>query len=195
MNGYKKVFLGMIFTTFHFNLGPIEILPAFIAILIICSGINEILVNYNNVSIKISLKLFEIKVLMSFITFALPFIGIENGFNNIIVNIIWFNVGSILEILSIVKLLEGTSEILSENYNTYLGNKYKSKAIVYIYFYSVVLIVSNINYIFMSESVGLVIAIYALIIKCMVIFSFRKLYNGDLKINNDFASGNDLDNI
>ncbi|MGG7057272.1 hypothetical protein ACQPUY_11540 [Clostridium nigeriense] len=182
MNGYKKVFWGMIFTTFHFNLGPIEILPDFIALLIICSGGKEILANYNNASIKIALKLFDIKVFMSFITFVLPFIGIENGFNNIIVNIIWFNVGSILEILSIVKLLEGTSEILSENYNTYLGNKYKSKAIVYIYFYSVVLIVSNINYIFMSGSVGLVIAIYALIIKCMVIFSFRKLYNGDLQI-------------
>lgn len=181
MNGYKKVFWGMILTTFHFNLGPIEILPDFIAILIICSGINEILVNYKNESIKKALKLFDIKVFMSFITFALPFIGIENGFNNIIVNIIWLNVGSILEILSIVKLLEGTSEILSENYNTYLGSKYKGKAIGYIYFYSVVVIISNINYIFMSESLGLIIAVYALIIKCMVIFSFRKLYNGDLK--------------
>jgi hypothetical protein len=180
MNGYKKVFWGMIFTTFHFNLGPIEILPDFIAILIICSGIKEILAHYNNESIKKALKLFNIKVFMSFITFVLPFIGIENGFNNIIANIIWFNVGSILEILSIVKLLEGTSEILSKNYNTYLGNKYKSKAVSYIYFYSVVLILSNINYIFMSESVGLIIAVYALIIKCMVIFSFRKLYNDNL---------------
>lgn len=182
MNGYKKVFWGMIFTTFHFNLGPIEILPDFIALLIICSGVKEILANYNNDSIKEALKLFDIKVFMAFITFALLFVGIENTFNNIIVNIIWFNIGSILEILSIVKLLEGTSEILSENYNTYLGNKYKSKAIGYIYFYSVVLIASNINYIFMSESATFIIAIYALIIKVMVIFSFRKLYNGNLQL-------------
>lgn len=182
ITGYKKVFWGMIFTTFHFNLGPIEILPNFIAILIICSGINGILAQYNNESIKKALKLFDIKVIMSFITFALPFIGIENTFKNIMLNIIWFNIGSILEILSMAKLLEGTSEILSENYNTYLAEKYRNKAISYIYLYSLVLIASNINYIFMSQSSGFIIAIYALIIKVMVIFSFRKLYDGNLQL-------------
>lgn len=182
INGYRKIFWGMIFTTFHLNLGPIEILPNFIAILIICSGAKEILVNYNSSSIKIALKLLNIRVYMSFIIFVLTFMGIGIEFNNIILKIVWFNIGNILEILSITKLLEGTSEILSENYNTYLGYKYKDKAIKYIYFYSPVLIASNINYIFMSESVGLVVAVYALIIKIMVIFSFRKLYNGDLQI-------------
>ena len=119
---------------------------------------------------------------MAVITFVLPFIGLENGFDNIIVNIIWFNIGSILEILSISKILEGTSEILNENYNTYLADKYKSKAISYIYFYSVVLIVSNINFIFMSGLVSFIIAIYALIINIIVIFSFRRLYKGQLEI-------------
>lgn len=176
MNGYKKIFWGMIFTIFHFNLGPIEILPDFIAILIVCSGIKEILVFYDNASIKISLKLLNIKVYMSLISFILLFIGRQNIFNSNILNIFWFNLGCILEILSIVKILEGTSEILSENYDISLGKKYENIAIRYTYYYSVVLILSNINFIFISKPITFLISIYAFIVKLIVIFSFKKLY-------------------
>ena len=182
-DGYKKVFWGMLLTMFHLNLGAIQILPNFIAILIICSGIKKILVCYDNTSIRISLQLFQITVAISFITFVLTFLGIESRFDNIILNIICFNIGSILEIMSIVKLLEGTSEVLSDNYSNCVGDKYKNIAIYYTYFYSVVLIASNINYIFMGKSITLIIAIYAMIIKILIVFSFRKLYEGNLQIS------------
>ena len=116
IRGYKKVFWGIFFTAFHFNFGPIKILPNFIAILIISSGIREILIDNENDSLNMSLKLNNISAFISFITFVLPFMGIENLESNIIFNTIWFNLGSILEIIIIVKLLEGTSQILYEKY-------------------------------------------------------------------------------
>lgn len=182
INGYKKVFWGMILTVFHFNLGSIEILPNFIGILIVSSGIREVLDGYDNSNLRIALEINKIKTFMSFVIFILPFIGIETSFNNILFSTIWFNINTVLEIMSVVKLLEGTSEILSENFNTYLGNKYYNNAISYIYLYSIVVIVCNINFIFMSGLISFLIALYALVIILWIAFSFRKLYKDDLQI-------------
>ncbi|WP_294365089.1 hypothetical protein [uncultured Clostridium sp.] len=41
IKGYKKVFWGTILKVFHFNIGQMEILPEFIGILIVSSGIRE----------------------------------------------------------------------------------------------------------------------------------------------------------
>lgn len=178
IKGCKKVFFGMLFNTFHFNLGPIQLLPDFIAIIIICSGIKEILEVYDNNSLDISLKLYNIKMIIAVIGFILPIIGIESIFgNNMILNITWFNIGNILEALSIVKLLEGISQILKENFNTYLGDKYNNKTINYIYLYSIVIVLANINFIFMSNTIAFITAMYGLIVKLYVIFSIKPLYS------------------
>lgn len=182
--GYKKVFIGMLFNTFHFNLGAIQLLPDFVAIIIICSGIKEILETYDNNSLNISLKIFNINMIISVITFILPIIGIENIFgNNINLNIIWFNVGNIIEALSIIKLIQGTSEILKENFNTYIGDKYNNKTINYIYLYSIFIVFVNINFIFISNTIIFITSIYGLIVKLYVIFNIKPLYSENLEVN------------
>lgn len=183
ISGYKKIFWGMFFTMFHFNFGPIQIIPNFVGILIVSSGIKEVLDEYDNSNLTIALKINNIQALISFIIFILPFVGIENLFSNAIISIVWFNIVCILEILSILKLLEGTSEVLGENFNNYLSDIYRNKAIKYIYLYSLVLIISNFNFIFMSELTTIIIGIYGFIIKIWVVVSFKKLYTGELQID------------
>ncbi|WP_195263457.1 MULTISPECIES: hypothetical protein [unclassified Clostridium] len=180
LNGYKKIFWGMFFTAFHINLGSIQFLPNFIAILIVSSGIREILIDNENASLNLSLKLNNISAFVSFIIFILPFLGIDTSSNNIVLTEICFNVVSILEIIVIVKLLEGTSQILSEKYSDSLGKEYRNKAIKYLWLYPVVIIVINFNFIFMSEMIELVLGIYALIIKLWIMLSFRRLYKREL---------------
>ncbi|MDV4150986.1 hypothetical protein R0131_09065 [Clostridium sp. AL.422] len=178
--GYKKIFWGTILTIFHLNLGTIEILPNFIGFLIISAGIKEILCKYDNQNIRMALKINRVQVYISCIIFISPFIipsiGFDKYFNNTILTTIWFNINYILEIICTVKLLEGASEILSDNFNNYWGDIYINKTISYIYLDSIVLIVCNINFIFISELTAFLIAIYAMIIKIWVVFSFRKLY-------------------
>lgn len=182
IKGYKKVFWGTILKVFHFNIGQMEILPEFIGILIVSSGIRELLDSYDNLNLRIALKINNIKAFISFITVILSFLGIENYFGNIIISIIWFNINCVLEIMFIVKLLKGTSEVLKENFNAYLGNKYNNNAIIYSYLYSIVVIICNINFVFMSRLISFLIATYAIIIILWVAFSFRKLYKGDFQI-------------
>jgi len=175
-DGYKKIFWGMFFATFHINLGPIEVLPNFVGLLIICSGIKEILKDYKYDSFEGALKYISLQVLISFITFIFPFIGLASLFENIVLSIIWFNIGSILEILGIVKLLEGSSEILAErlSFNDE-AIEYRKKAEKYIFIYSIVVVLANINFIFMSNIIVAVIAIVAIIIKIWIMFSLKKL--------------------
>ena len=183
--GFKKIFWGNIITIFHLNLGPIEILPNFIGFLIISSGIKEVLCKYDNSNLRKALKINSVQVYISFIIFIAPFIlpAIDKYFNNNILTTIWFNINTILEIICTVKVLEGASEILSENFNSYWGDIYKNKTITYIYLNSIVLIVCNINFIFISELTAFLIAIYAMIIKIWAVFSFRKLYTNKFDVN------------
>lgn len=46
-NGYKKIFWGFVFATFHINLGAIQIVPTFIGYIIIYLGIEKIAKDYN----------------------------------------------------------------------------------------------------------------------------------------------------
>ena len=43
INGYRVIFWGIFFITFHINLGPIAILPAFVGYMIVSRGINHLL--------------------------------------------------------------------------------------------------------------------------------------------------------
>ena len=179
--GYRKIFWGMFFSTFHINLGPIEILPNFIGLLIICSGIKEILKDYKYESFEQALKYISIHVVISFIAFVSPFvspfIGLATLFeNNIGLSIIWFNIGNILEMFGIAKLLEGSSEILSERLVCNDESmEYRSKIDKYILIYSMIIVLSNINFIFMGSMTTVIIAIVALITKIWVMFSLKKL--------------------
>lgn len=80
IKGYKKVFWGTILKVFHFNIGQMEILPEFIGILIVSSGIRELLDSYDNLNLRIALKINNIKAFISFITVILSFVGIEKLF-------------------------------------------------------------------------------------------------------------------
>ena len=176
-DGYKKIFWGMFFSTFHINLGSIEILPNFIGLLIICSGIKEILKEYKYESFEQALKYISIHAVISFIAFVSPFIGLATLFeNNIGLSIIWFNIGNILEMFGIAKLLEGSAEILSERLICNDESmEYRSKIDKYILIYSIIIVLSNINFIFMGSMTTVIIAIVALITKIWIMFSLKKL--------------------
>lgn len=174
--GYRRIFWGMFFSTFHFNLGFIEIIPSFIGLLMVCSGIKELLKDYEYESFEKALKYISIQALMSFIDFVLPFIGLAAIFGNLLLSLIWFNIGSILEILGIVKLLEGSSEILSERLICEdEAIEYRNKIDKYVVIYSIVIVLANINFIFMNNMMGALIAVGAIATKIWIMFSFKKL--------------------
>lgn len=141
----------------------------------ICSGIKKILDEYKYDSFEKGLKYVYLQAAISFIFFIFQFIGLGDLFKNIVISIIWFNIGAILEILSVVKILEGSSEILAEKLCNDEAIQYRKKAGIYIIIYSIVVILCNINFVFMAKTIVLISGIIGLIIKVWIMFSLKNL--------------------
>ena len=171
-NGYKKILWGLIFTTFHINLGVIQILPTFVGYIIVYFGIDKIVKDYKLNSLEKSSKYCSILALMSFISVAMPFSGLE--VNNSIFNIIWSNTFQVIELFMVYKLLEGSIEILEKS-NNQLWSEYNKKVPVYIILYTVFIVLSNINQIFMIDGLIAGITLLALCIRIWITIVIGKL--------------------
>lgn len=171
-NGYKKIFWGFVFATFHINLGAIQIVPTFIGYIILYLGIEKIAKDYNLNSLDKSSKYCSILALMSFIAVAIPFAGLE--FKSSIFNIIWITIFNTIELFMVYKLLEGSVEILEKSNNP-LWSEYNKKVAVYIILSTVFIALSNINQIFMIDGLIAGITLLALGIRIWIIILIGKL--------------------
>ncbi len=178
--GYKKVFWGFIFLTFHINFVGFKMLPSFIAYMIIYYGIKKIYENYDLEGFKICGRLCIVLSVLSFFSLVIegsPGWGIGN---NVFFNLIWMNIFNVLEIIMIYMLLWGSSEILKDKNNS-LHESYNKRVIKYIILESIAVIAKNINMIFMSEILwGCALAL-ELGLKIWIIVLSKEMYKISLK--------------
>lgn len=175
MKGYNKMFWGMFFSVFHINLGNLEILPSFVGILILASGIKEVNETYKNKHFENALKYVYIEALLYFIAFIFPILGVGGIYEDTIFNIIWVNVVIVIDMIFTIKLLERSSDILTEKHYDDEGLNYKNKSRNFIVLSTIGIILNNINYIFMLDTMTFIIPIYLIIIKVWIMFSFKRL--------------------
>lgn len=178
--GYKKIFWGFIFMTFHINIGRVPIIPNFISYIIIYCGIKNIVENYNLRSFKIASNFCIGLAVLSF--FSLIIEVQPNGIieNNIFFKIIWMNVFGILEMIMVYMLLCGNMEILKEMRNC-LHERYYKKIIKYVILKSMSVVAKNINMIFMSKTLLGLTVILELGIRIWIILLIRGMYKFSLK--------------
>ena len=118
--------------------------------LIVSSGIKEIINYHNNESFYQSLMYVYMQSGVLFISFISHFLAGTEIIESTILNIIWINIIIILEILFISKLMEGSMELLKERN---FGNetlRYKNKARNFILIFTIFIILNNFNYIFIN---------------------------------------------
>lgn len=78
VNGYRKIFWGILIANVHINLELIQVLPAFLGWLVIFNGLTSITLEHSNDAFK---KAKLISILLSgftFITFIISFMQIEH---------------------------------------------------------------------------------------------------------------------
>lgn len=80
-DGYKKIFWGLFFSTFHINLGVLQILPAFVGWLIVADGINILYNETSNISLK---KAYNVTLIVAGVSFVGFLSAITGGAFNII---------------------------------------------------------------------------------------------------------------
>ncbi|HLS52633.1 MAG TPA: hypothetical protein VK031_01550 [Tissierellaceae bacterium] len=104
--GYKYIFWGIFAATFSISLGPIRILPAFIAWAIVGAGLNEMKEDTGEVFFDSAIKHNRFLTIVLFLLglFSLMGLGIEGYFLFAYLSFI----PAILELITVFKILEGT---------------------------------------------------------------------------------------
>lgn len=177
--GYNKIFWGILFTLFNINLFGIKILPTFVAILIIASGIKILIEESNEEYFKKALIFINIRVVITILLFVLDFTPINEVINskNIISQII-ININLVLDLITMTLLLKGSSEVFNKNEEISLYcNKRTS---LYICIFSSLIIIFNLTYIFLNQGMDVIIALPMLVIWLWVAFIFRRLRSESL---------------
>lgn len=172
--GYNKIFWGILFTLFNINLFGIKILPTFVAILIITSGIKLLIEESNEEYFKKALIFNNIRVVITILLFVLDFTPINEVINskNIISQII-ININMVLGLITMTLLLKGSSEVFKKNEEISLY--YNKRISLYICIFSSLIIIFNLTYIFLNQGMDIIIALPMLVIWLWVAFIFRRL--------------------
>lgn len=109
--GYHKIYWGLIFLSFHINLGPIKVLPPFISWLIILLGVDILRKTYDYSPFKDSVRYIKVLILVTAVGDLISMLQISPIYNSIMFSYLPILV-MILELIFASKVLEGSIEAL-----------------------------------------------------------------------------------
>ncbi len=179
--GYQSIFWGMFFASFHINLSNIEILPLFVAWIIVANGINKL----NEVESGSFSKAKIFALITAGLSFVSGLITLTYGSaaDGIILPIILPTVIGIMELLTEYKILQGTVEYLSINDNIEMVQEYTKKMRNYTIFFIIFLTLECIAISSFMEELIVVVAIFGLILRIWFMYTIsnlKKLYEEDI---------------
>lgn len=185
--GYRKIFWGIFIATFNIKIGIIKILPAFVGVLIISSGINILIEETKIESFNKGKQYSNILAVIMFFGGLLPFLGLnlESNILNQLIPIVYLTI----ELLLFYKVFGSSIEKLYKDKNDDIAKEYESK----LSFYIIAMIINNVllclvltfnieNLLTAISSIG------ALILRIFLMTSMSRLKN--LYLNDINPEGN-----
>ena len=141
--GYKNIFWGIIFLSFHINLGSLKIIPSFIAWIIVLRGINALANEYKSRDFTEAIRYTNAIIVLTLIFDLVGFLGVVDLGNLPIFN---FSIVVLmtLELIILSKVLDGSLGLLKD-----LDQDEKALDLVesknkYIKLYSLTIIITSI---------------------------------------------------
>jgi len=176
--GYHKIFWGLIILSFHINLGPVKILPAFVGWLMILGGINILLQEHSTQSFEYAAKYSKVLVGLSIIGGILSLL-VGAALDRSLLYIYFPIVIMILELLMASKILEGSIESLRFAGNEEMAAELENSQRNYIILFSISTIAITLALTFKNGTFTFISAIFALFIRFYLmglISSLKKTY-------------------
>lgn len=172
--GYHKIFWGLIILSFHINIGPIKILPAFVGWLVILGGIEILMQEHSSNDFEIAVKYSRILVGLSIIVGLVSLFG-GSGINNSIVYSYFSIVIMVLELLMENKILEGSIESLRAKEMEDKALDLEDSQRLYIKLFTVATLGLTIAITFKLGTLMTIAAIFALIIRIFLMSMMNNL--------------------
>jgi hypothetical protein len=178
--GYKRIFWGIFFTTFHITVGSLQILPSFIGYLIIYSGIKQLREEFESANLQKAAHITIFATVVAFISGLLD-LGLIGSFQYSAFSIAWLALVSITELLYIFYLLSGSVDLLRQKDLIGIAENYKQKTKLFIILYSLFAIAGIVGTTFNLNAALTIFAIAMIIIKIWLLTMVNTLKNADTK--------------
>lgn len=179
-DGYRRIFWGIFFLTFHINLGQLQILPTFVGFLIIRSGINMLYSSYSSDLFNKASKITIIAAITSLIGAV-----IELGYMSLelpsFFSTLWMGLILLIEIIYIFYLLEGSTDLLKYYQYNEMAESYILKNRVYLIIFSLTTIAIIISFTFSIDTIMLLASIVMIIMRIWLMVMVSTLKKTEFK--------------
>lgn len=139
-NGYQKIFWGVFLATFNIRIGSIKIVPAFAGWLVVLSGVNSLIENYQTISFSKAAKYSKLLIL-TLLLGSLSSLLVGHIFEGSVLFSFYPIISSIFEVLVIFKVLEGSIDYLKSMDEASLAEEFEAKQRGYTIFWIIVNVV------------------------------------------------------
>jgi hypothetical protein len=135
-DGYRIIFWGIFFITFHINLGPIAILPAFVGYMIVSSGINHLQEEFASPYFQKARNISTLLTILGVISFVLIWVLQQQSIAMSYYPLLF----SILELFLVYFILEGSIEKFIFMDRKDIARDYRSEQRTYTVFMTIYII-------------------------------------------------------
>lgn len=178
--GYKTIFWGIFFLTFHINIGFLQILPSFMGFVIIYWGIKCILEDYQSPNLYKAKTTTVFAILLSIIGGILD-LGLIGFFQSTQLSLLIPISISVIELLLFYYLLTGSVELLMSYNLTEMAESYINKTRIYIILFSFLTIMEIIILIFNIDYLIIIYAMAVILIRIWLMTMCSTLKDTDFK--------------
>ncbi|MDF2904708.1 MAG: hypothetical protein K0R34_29 [Herbinix sp.] len=168
--GFRTIFWGIFFVTFHINLGPIAILPVFVGYMIVLSGIDHLQESFDTLifqKLRITSILLMILGVISFVLLWAPQHSIIMNFYPLLF--------SVLELILVYNILEGSIEKLITVNDTDVAMNYRSEQRTYTVFMTIYIIGMCIAITIVESTLAFVMIIIGLFLRLWLMIMLGRL--------------------
>lgn len=168
--GFRILFWGIFLITFHINLGPIALLPVFIGYIVVSRGINHLQQEFASPYYQKAGNVSLVLTILGVISFLLTWAPQQSFFLSYYPLLF-----SILELMLVYYILEGTIEKFIEDDEKELARDYRSEQRTYITIMTVYIIGMCIAITFVSGILSFVMVLIGLFLRLWLMAMLGRL--------------------
>lgn len=187
--GFRSIFWGIFFITFHINLGPIAILPAFVGYMIVSRGIDQLQAEFTSPYFKKARITSMLLTILGIISFLLIWVIQQQSIFMDYYPLLF----SVLELFLVYYILEGSIEKFKAMDNKALAGDYRSEQRTYTVFMTIYIIGMCIAITIVGTAFAFAMILIGLFLRLWLMMMLGRLKRAQLEPLKTTTASNSVD--
>ena len=187
--GFRSIFWGIFFITFHINLGPIAILPAFVGYMIVSRGIDQLQAEFTSPYFRKARITSMLLTILGVISFLLIWVIQQQSIFMDYYPLLF----SVLELFLVYYILEGSIEKFKAMDNKALAGDYHSEQRTYTVFMTIYIIGMCIAITIVGTAFAFAMILIGLFLRLWLMMMLGRLKRAQLEPLKTTTASNSVD--